>query len=156
MAKIIVIYESKYGNTKQVAETIVEGMKEVAGIETELADVKKVERSRLAEFDAILVGAPNHIGRATGTTRKFTDQVADMGLENKLVAFFDTYIASDFGKAVGKLEKQFQTKAPGTEVVSPGLSIKVNGMKGPVSDGELPECREFGIRVANMLKERSL
>jgi len=27
MARVIVVYESKYGNTKLVAETIVEGMK---------------------------------------------------------------------------------------------------------------------------------
>ena len=27
MAKVIVVYESKYGNTKLVAETIMEGMK---------------------------------------------------------------------------------------------------------------------------------
>jgi len=27
MAKVIVVYESKYGNTKRVAETIIEGMR---------------------------------------------------------------------------------------------------------------------------------
>jgi len=155
MSKAIVVYETRYGNTKQVAETIIEGIKEVGGMEVELAQVKKVERGRLAEFDIILIGAPNHIGRATRNTRKFTDQIADMGLEGKLVAFFDTYIATDFGKAVGKLERQLEKKAPHIEVVSPGLSIKVDGIKGPVSEGELPKCREFGIKLANMMKERS-
>ena len=40
MARVIVVYESKYGNTKLVAETIVEGMKEVGGVETTLVKVK--------------------------------------------------------------------------------------------------------------------
>ena len=31
MAKVIVVYESKFGNTKLVAETIVEGMREISG-----------------------------------------------------------------------------------------------------------------------------
>ena len=33
-AKVIVVYESKYGNTKLVAETIAEGMREIEGVET--------------------------------------------------------------------------------------------------------------------------
>ncbi|MGQ9478834.1 MAG: hypothetical protein ACUVQ0_02275 [Thermoproteota archaeon] len=33
----------------------------------------------------------------------------------------------------------------------PGLSIKVQGMKGPIADGELPRCREFGRKVVVLL-----
>ena len=36
IAKVIVVYESKYGNTKRVAETIIEGMNEIGGIEASL------------------------------------------------------------------------------------------------------------------------
>ena len=43
MAKAIVVYESKYGNTKLVAETIVEGMREVSGVETVLSELKEVD-----------------------------------------------------------------------------------------------------------------
>jgi hypothetical protein len=53
------------------------------------------------------------------------------------------------------LEQQIEKKAPRIEVVSPGLSVRVDGMKGPVSDGELPKCREFGMRLATIMKERS-
>ncbi|MEM3736686.1 MAG: hypothetical protein QXJ75_01145 [Candidatus Bathyarchaeia archaeon] len=31
LVKVIVVYESKYGNTKLVAETVIEGLKEVGG-----------------------------------------------------------------------------------------------------------------------------
>jgi len=33
LARIIIVYESKYGNTRLVAETISQGMREVPGIE---------------------------------------------------------------------------------------------------------------------------
>ena len=110
MAKVIVIYESKYGNTKLAAETIIEGMKEVSGIETVLNELKEVDLNQLAEFDAILVGSPNHMGRATGSVRKFIDKLGGLNLKGKRVAVFDTYLGGDFEKAVRKMEKQISRK----------------------------------------------
>ena len=89
MAKVIVVYESKYGNTKLVTEKIVEGMKEVAGVETTLAELKEVDLSQLVTFDVILIGSPNHIGSATKGIRKFIDALGKLNLEGKLAAVFD-------------------------------------------------------------------
>jgi hypothetical protein len=43
-------------------------------------------------------------------------------------------------------------KAPGLELISSGLSIKVSGMKGPIADGELPKCKMFGEKTAQKLQ----
>ena len=63
MVKVFVVYDTKYGNTKLVAENIVEGMREVEGIETAISDVKEVILEKVADSDAILIGSPNHVGR---------------------------------------------------------------------------------------------
>ena len=152
MAKVIVVYESKYGNTKLVAEKITEGMRGVAGIETVLAELKEVDLSQLVGFDAILVGSPNHIGGATRSIRKFIDALGKLNLEGNLAAVFDTYLGGDFEKAVKKMEKQISEKAPGLKLAAPGLSIRVEGMKGPITEGELPKCKEFGVKIATQLK----
>lgn len=152
MKKAIVIYESKYGNTKLVAETIAGGMREVSGVETVLSELKEADLKQLNDFDVILVGSPNHIGNATRSIRKFIDELGKLNLEGKLAAVFDTYIAKDFDKAVRKMEKQMNKKAPGLKLAAPGLSIKVEGMKGPVTVGELPKCTEFGAKIAAQLK----
>ena len=152
MAKIIVVYESKYGNTRLVAETIVEGMREVSGIETVLNELKEVDKNRLAEFDAILVGSPNHIGSATGSIKKFLKELGKLNLTGKQVAVFDTYLSKDFEKAVKKMEKLISEKAPGLKLAAPGLSIRVEGMKGPITEGELLKCREFGVKIATQVK----
>ena len=152
MAKVIVVYESKYGNTKLVAEKIVEGVREVSGIEAVLNELKGVNKSRLAEFDVILVGSPNHIGRPTGGIKRFINELGKLNLTGKAVAVFDTYIGKDYEKAVRKMEKQISEKAPGLKLAAPGLSIRVEGMKGPISEGELPKCKEFGGKVANQIK----
>jgi len=152
LAKAIVVYESKYGNTKLVAETIIEGMREVSGVETALSELKEVDLNQVTGCDALLVGSPNHIGSATRSIRKFIDGLGKLNLEGKPTAVFDTYVGGDFEKAVKKMEKQISEKAPGLKLAAPGLSIRVKGMKGPIADGELPKCREFGTRVATELK----
>jgi flavorubredoxin len=152
VAKVVVVYESKYGNTKLVAETIIESMREVSGIETVLSELKEVDLNQVREFDAILVGSPNHIGRATRSIKKFIDKLGNLNLEGKLAAVFDTYIGKDFEKAVKKMEKQISEKVPGLKLAAPGLSIRVKGMKGPIAEGELPKCKEFGTKIAIQTK----
>ncbi|NYT00807.1 MAG: flavodoxin family protein, partial [Methanocellales archaeon] len=58
MAKILVIYESKYGNTKLVAETIIKGIIEVGGIEVILSEIKEVNLDDILRYDSLLIGSP--------------------------------------------------------------------------------------------------
>ena len=57
MARVFIVYDTKYGNTKLVAEKIAEGMRELEGIETEVSDIKKVDLKKIGSFDAILIGS---------------------------------------------------------------------------------------------------
>ena len=155
MKKALIVYESKYGNTRLVAEKIAEGMSQVSEIEIELVELKDVNLKQLDEFDTILIGSPNHIGSPTRSMQKFIDKLSKSKIENKKGAVFDTYMASDFEKAVKKMEKQIGAKVPGLTLVAPGLSIRVDGTKGPVTDGELPKCEEFGVRIANEVAEKT-
>ena len=152
MAKAIIIYESKYGNTRLVAEAIAEGMRQVSGVEAVVSELKQVDQKTLAEFDAILVGSPNHVGGATMGIRRFIDKLGKLKLEGKYVAAFDTYMGNQYQKVMKKMEQQISKKAPGLKLISPGLSIIVKEMKGPISEGELPKCKDFGAKIANQLK----
>ena len=57
MVKVIIVYESKYGNTKTVAETIAEGMNEVPETEVVINEINNVDLNKIGEFDAIIIGA---------------------------------------------------------------------------------------------------
>jgi menaquinone-dependent protoporphyrinogen IX oxidase len=65
--KVIVVYESKYGNTKLLAETIAGRMTEVEGMEAVVSEGKEVDLGKVPDYDAILVGPPNH--SETGNSR---------------------------------------------------------------------------------------
>jgi flavodoxin len=152
LVKVFVVYDTKYGNTKLVAEKIVEGMQEVEEIETAVSDVEKVDIKRIANYDAILIGSPNHWGGPVRGIKKLIDKLGKLDLKAKWVAVFDTYIKEDFENAVKKMEKRISEKVPRLKLIVPGLSIKVEDMKGPIVDGELSKCKEFGKKIANQLK----
>jgi flavodoxin len=152
MAKVIVVYDTKYGNTKLVAEKIAEGLTEVEGIETTVSDVKNTDPKKAAEYDAILIGTPTHFGGPARGINKLIDKLGKLDLKAKWAAVFDTYLGEDFEKSVKKMEARIREKVPPLKLITPGLSIKVDGMKGPVTEGEFSKCKEFGKQIATQLK----
>ena len=129
--KVIIVYESRYGNTKLVAETIAEGMREVAGVETTVSEPKNVDLSEIPGYDAILVGSPNHMGGPTGGSKKFIDKLGKLSLEGKVLAAFDTCLSTDLEKAMneenGKADKREGTRIEidGSGLINKGLQAKV-------------------------------
>jgi len=152
MVRVIVIYESKYGNTKIVAEKIIQGLKEVGGVEVSISEVKEVDFNKILEYDAILIGSPNHMGGPTRSIKGFINKLGELQLKGKMFAVFDTYLGRDFGKAVKKMEKQVNEKVSGMKQLTSGLTIKVQGVKGPIVEGELQKCRDLGKKIATQLK----
>lgn len=153
LAKVLVAYESKYGNTRLVAEKIIEGMREAGGIEAVLRELKEVDFEKIADYDAILIGSPNHFGGPTKGVREFIDKLGNLPLKGKLFAVFDTYLGKGFfEKAVKIMEKRINEKVPGLKRIAHGLSIAVQGSKGPIVEGELPKCKEFGNKIATQIK----
>ena len=152
MARVFVVYDTKYGNTKLVAEKIVEGIREVEGIETAIGDVEEVNLENLADSDSILIGSPNHMGGPARGVKKLIDKLGKLDLKAKWVAVFDTYLGEDFEKATKKMEKRIGEKFPGVKLITSGLSIRGGGTKGPIVEGELPKCKDFGKKIANQLK----
>jgi len=153
LVKVFLVYDTKYGNTKLVAEKIIEGMGEVEGIETAITDVDGVDLEKVAASGAIIVGSPNHLGNPARNIEKFIDNLGKLDLKARWAAVFDTYLREDFEKVVKKMEKKIGEKASGFKLIVPGLSIKVNGMKGPIAEGELPKCIDFGKKIANQLRQ---
>ncbi len=152
MVRVFILYDSKYGNTKLVAEKIAEGLKS-AGVMVDAGHVREVGLDGAVCSDLIAIGAPNHMGRPSRTMKRFIDYLATADLKATKVAVFGTYAgrARPIDRAVKKLESMVQAKLPNLKLVLPGLSVRVNGMKGPVMEEELPRCVEFGRAIATQL-----
>lgn len=144
--KALIVYWSKYGNTKQVAEAIARGMKSAKSVKVIVKDVRSTDPEEVLDYDVLVIGSANHIGRPVGDIRKFLKKLAEINLEGKKGAVFDTHIKNDL-KTVQKMEKQIREKITGLKLVIPGLATRVEGMKGPLCEGELPRAEEFGKSI---------
>ena len=91
MAKALVIYYSSSGNTKKMAQYIVEGIKN-EGVEAVLKDVKDVNVNELLKYEAIVIGSPTYYGTmAAEIKRLLDDSVKFHGeLEGKVAAAFSS------------------------------------------------------------------
>ena len=136
-----------------VAENILEGTKQVEGIDAAICYVKEVDPQIIASYDALIIGAPNHMASPSRTMKMFVDKLAKLNLNAKSVAVFGTYSGRVriTDRAVKKMEKIVEKTLPDLKLLSPSLSVRVKGVTGPVVDGELPKCQDFGRRIANQL-----
>lgn len=146
--KVLIVYDTLHGNTKKVAEQISEGINTKEGNEVSINNVKEVDVTNDVSYDLILIGSPNHGSSSTKAIQEFIKSLADSSLKGSSFAVFDTYMGGEINKAVKKLEEQISKSQPDLKKASSGLSIKVDGMEGPIADGELPKCKEFGIKLA--------
>jgi len=146
--KVLIVYDTKHGNTKKVAELIGEGLKIDEGNTVSVENVNEIDVDKEETFDLIIIGSPNHMGGHIKTIKKFINSLPSASLKGNSFAVFDTYMKKDFEKATGKMEKQITNILPNMKKVSSGLSIKVGGMKGPIVDEDLPKCKDFGIKLA--------
>jgi flavorubredoxin len=153
MVKAFVFYDSKYGNTKLAAEKVAEGLRS-RGVEINVGYVNTVSVQRAVDYDAIFLGAPNHMGRPSQTMKKFIKQLGALNLKDKKVAVFGTYAgkARPLDRSVKKMISMVREELPNLTLVSSSLSVHVKGVSGPVMDGELSKCVEFGTLIAAQLK----
>ncbi|MFW9820412.1 MAG: flavodoxin family protein [Candidatus Thorarchaeota archaeon] len=145
--KVLIVYGTKYGNTKKVGELIAEGINTVEGNEVTIENVKDFDVNKENTFDLILIGSPNQMGAHISSVKKFIKNLSKAPLKVSAYAAFDTYMSKDFEKAVKKIEKQISKTMPDLKKASPGLSIKVGGMKGPIVEEDLTKCKDFGINL---------
>lgn len=73
MAKVLVCYYSKTGNTEKMARTITEVMRK----KEHLVDLKKVEETKVEEFtdyDCLILGSPTYYGSMAWPLKKLLDE----------------------------------------------------------------------------------
>lgn len=151
MTKALVVYWSKYGNTKAVAEAIAKGINEAKKVEVVVKDVKKTKPEEALEYDALIIGSANHGGGPVGDIKNFLKKLEKLDLKQKTGAVFDTHAGNDL-KAVQKMEKQIREKIPGLKLVVPGLASQIKGfLKGPLVEGELAKAEEFGKSISTKI-----
>ena len=74
MAKILVIYYTKSGNTEKMAQKVVEGMQTVDGTYVQLKNLGDVDVKELLDYDAIMIGCPVYYGMPPYEVKEMIDR----------------------------------------------------------------------------------
>ncbi|MDD2688865.1 MAG: flavodoxin domain-containing protein [Candidatus Omnitrophica bacterium] len=155
MAKIIVIYYSRSGNTKKMAESILEGINK-EGVEAKIKDVEDIKVDELLEYDGIIIGSPTYYGTMSYQIKQLLDDSVKF-----------------HGKLDGKIGAAFASSANiagGNETTILDIlnAMLIHGMiiqgdpqgdhYGPVAIGSpdsrtTKECIRLGSRISKLVKK---
>jgi NAD(P)H dehydrogenase (quinone) len=155
MAKALIVYYSRSGNTKKMAETIAEGISK-ENVAVDIRDVKDITAADLPAFDAIIVGSPTYYGSMAADIKRLFDESFRF-----------------HGKLDGKIGAAFASSANigggnETTILDIFNAMLIHGMivqgdwqgdhYGPVSIGSpdkraIRECLRAGARTAQLIKK---
>ncbi len=162
--KIIVAYDTYYGNTKLVADAIADQAK-IEGHDVELRDVKR-ENPSAPQGDLLFVGSPVRAARVTRATRRFVKRLDRTAWAGKPIVVFTTTVMVPKADATEK-QKRFAQKwafdvapkfrdkirARGLNAVDSVLFVEVKDVKGPLVDTGIEKAKRFTHDVLQSIKK---
>ena len=159
--KGMVIYDTSYGNTKKVAETIVETLKE-CGIDAEIYHIREVRKLSASDYGFLVIGSPTKFGTMSLAMKGFLGKFKGEEWANKPFAAFDTENPENIEKA--RLENKEwsagekiadRLREKKMSQLLPVLKSSVIGMKGPLVEGEVERARQYAKEMASKLAEHN-
>ena len=160
--KAMVVYDSQFGNTGQIAQAIGRGLDVTAGSpdKIDVRQVAEVGPDALASLDVLVVGSPTQKFRPTSDTKTFLKNIPKGALKGVRVAAFDTRLTEEevnsngvlsklvgiFGYAAQPISDSLAKK--GGDVVMPPEGFYVTGTEGPLVEVELERAAAWGRQIA--------
>ena len=157
--KGIVIYDTSYGNTKKIAETITDTLKE-SGIEADIFHVKDVKKLSANDYSFLVLGSPTKFGTMSFAVKFFLGKVKSDEWTNRPFAAFDTENPENVEKAraenkewsaAEKIANKLKEKKMNQTL--PVLKALVLGQKGPLVEGEVERTQGYARELAAKLEE---
>jgi len=145
MANILVVYYSGTGNTKAMAQTVAEGVKEVAGVEAVLKEAEQVSVSDLVNADALAFGSPTYFSYMAGVLKAIFDK-AYLSRSQIRGKPFAAFTSGGGGQAKSLQSIESIAASCGLQKVCEGL-----GVGGMPTDSERQDCRRLGATLAKAI-----
>ncbi len=157
MPKVLIIYDSRTGNTEKMAKSIAVGVK-ASRVEAEIRKVDEVTLTELKNLDGLIVGSPTYFGSMTGKMKDFFDKSVKIrgALEDKVGAAFTSSGSISGGNETTLLSIIQAMLIHGMLVA--GDPLETGGHYGTVAVGKpdresLKLCKKLGTRVARLVKK---
>jgi NAD(P)H dehydrogenase (quinone) len=156
--KVLILYYSKTGNTKKLAEEIVKGVEEVKDVDCILKSTSEVTKGDFITSDGIIAGSPVYFGTMAAPLKDVFDRFVGIRkqMEDKVGAAFATSGDETGGKETTIISIFQAFFIYGMIVVGDPLSA--TGHYGVACIGEPDEetksnSRKLGNRVATIIEK---
>jgi flavodoxin len=144
--KALVVYDSLYGNTEQIAKAIGAAL----GDDSRVVKVGEANVADIAAYSLIFIGSPTQGGRQTPAVKNFLNNITPEALKDKRLAAFDTraksFFVKLFGWAANRIEDAIKDKGGNVTAQPQGFFVKAT--KGPLVEGELERAATWAKSVA--------
>ncbi len=145
MPKLVVVYLSTSGNTKAMADAIVEGAQS-RNVEAKAMNFHEARMEELKDADAIAIGSSTFYYKMLPPMEKFIESLEKAKIKAKIGAAFGSYGWS--GEAPVMIAEKMRKL--GMQVIDPVLRIQYL----PV-EKDLEECKRLGKDIAIQVKNKS-
>ena len=139
-----VIYQSRWGNCKEIAESIAVGLSDT-GNDVYLVDIGSVA-SLDPKLDCIMLGGPTTDGRAARPVRRLIRRAVTDICDGKDFAAFGTGLQSEVAhgspQAADDIHEMLAKR--GLLPLAPPFKAAVMGLRGPLIAGEADRAVQFG------------
>lgn len=155
--KTLLIYDSLYGNTKLLAETI----RDAIPGEVKLVHANEVDPTEISEYDLLIIGAPTHSAGPSPTTKNLLQRIDRSIIKGKPIATFDTRLTESafdkkwlsklvfaMGFAAPKIARDLKQK--GAQIVGKPGDFYVTGGEGPLKDGEIERATIWAQQIGEL------
>lgn len=156
--QVLVLYYSRTGNTKKLAEEIGKGVSEVDGVDCVLRSTAEVTKEDFLASQGIIVGSPCYFGVMAAELKSVLDRHVGIRrkMENKVGAVFATSADPSGGKETTMISIIQVLLIYGMIIV--GDPLEATGHYGVACTGSPQEetCRNaslLGRRVAELVKK---
>jgi menaquinone-dependent protoporphyrinogen IX oxidase len=152
--KGIVVFDTSHGNTRTIAETISETLKE-SGVAVDIFYVKNIKKLNANEYDFLVLGSPTKFWTMSLAMRRFLGKVKNKEWVNKPFAAFDTEDPENLEKKRGSAAEKIAGKLTRKHMkqLLPALKAVVLGWKGPLKEGEIERTKEYARKLAVKLTQ---
>jgi flavodoxin len=150
----IVIYGSRHGNTRKVAQAIANELRRHGTVH--LFSVDDAPATIPAKTDLLVVGGPTEAHRMTQPMVTFFDQFGNSDLEGIAAAGFDTrltwprWLSGSAGAGI-----TVRLRKAGANVIDPGASFVVAGKYPVLEAGELERATAWACSLAGKVESRA-
>jgi len=145
MQKVVVVYLSTSGNTKAMADAIVEGAKS-RNVDAKAVNFHEARIEDIKAADAIAIGSSTFYYKMLPPMEKFIESLEKAAVAHKVGAAFGSYGWS--GEAPIMIAEKM--RGLGMEVIDPVLRIQYQ----PV-EKDIEECKRLGKDIANKVKKKT-